>query len=125
MAKKNLFNAETVYSSSSSGMTIEKKAVIVYTAMVPYIQAHGKSMPLSNKSFGIGRDKSNAVIVSDSKVSKYHATIVFKKGKAFIRDAGSTNGTWINKGRIPDNKQVELKNKDLIVVGTTQILYKN
>jgi len=105
-------------------MIIQKKAVISYTSLIPRIEAHGRSIPLSNKGFGIGRDKTNSVIVSDPEVSKYHAHITFRKGKAFIQDSGSTNGTWINKTRIPEGKSTALKNKDVIIVGSTQIMFK-
>lgn len=124
MAKKNLFNAETIYNSSAENIEISKKAVISYLSMVPFIEAHGRSMPLSNKTFGIGRDKSNAVIVSDPEVSKFHTSISFRKGDAYIKDLGSTNGTWINKKRLPDGKLAVLKNKDVIIIGNTQILFR-
>ena len=124
MAKKNLFNAETIMHNNLGSLVIEKKAVFSYVRLVPSISAHGKSVPLSNKGFGIGRDKNNAVIVSDPKVSKFHAYVTFKKGTAYIRDAGSTNGTWLNKERISDQRATALKNRDTIVVGSTQIIFK-
>lgn len=126
MAKKNLFNAETMYTQSDSdSLVISKKAVLSYISLIPFIEAHGRSVSLSNKGFGIGRDKCNAVIISDPKVSKYHAHITFKKGTAYIQDAGSKNGIWINKKKIPENKICALKNKDVIVIGNTQILFKS
>ena len=123
MAKKNLFNAETIYDDSES-MVIKKKAVISYVSLIPMIEAHGKCMRLSNKGFGIGRDKANAVIVSDALVSKFHAFITFKKGIAYIKDSSSTNGTWVNKSKLPPVKMRALKNRDVIIVGGTQILFK-
>lgn len=125
MAKMNLFNAETMVNTVSGNIVIKKKAVISYGSMVPFIQAHGKSIPLSNRGFGIGRDKSNAVIVSDPKVSKFHAYITFKNGRASIKDTDSRNGTWINKKNISGSKPVELKHSDVIFLGNTQIIFKS
>ena len=124
MARKNLFNAETVFSGDSGSLIISKKAVLSYVSLIPFIEAHGRSVALSNKGFGIGRDKTNAIIVSDPKVSKFHAYVTIKKGRVFIRDAGSTNGTWINKKKLPANTTEELKNKDIIIVGSTEIIFK-
>ncbi len=124
MAKKTLFNAETIAGSDYGSIVIKKKAVISYATLVPFIQAHGQRMPLSNKGFGLGRDKTNAVIISDPKVSKFHAYIVFKNSSAFINDTDSTNGTWINKKNISNSKAVELKHNDVIVLGDTQIIFK-
>ena len=119
-----MFNAETLCHEGFEKMVIQKKALISYLSLVPSIEAHGKRMALSNKGFGIGRDKSNAVIVSDPKVSKFHAFITFKKGKAYIKDSGSTNGTWVNNIQVSDERSQELKNKDKISVGSTQILFR-
>jgi len=124
MAKNNLFNAETICNDDSESMVIKKKAVISYVSLIPMIEAHGKCMRLSNKGFSIGRDKSNSVIVSDSLVSKFHAFITFKKGVAYIKDSSSTNGTWVNKKKLTLDKVKVLKNRDIIVIGGTQILFK-
>ena len=124
MVRKNLFNAETMANTSSDSIVIKKKAVISYVSMVPFIQAHGKSVPLSNRGFGIGRDRNNAVIVSDPKVSKFHAFVTFKNGRVYIKDTDSTNGTWINKKSISGAGPVELKHGDVIHLGNTQIVFK-
>ncbi len=124
MPEKNLFSAETIFTDLSRGITIEKEAVISYINKVPMIQAHSRSVPLSNKSFGIGRDRSNAVIVSDPKVSKFHATVTFKLGKAYLKDIGSKNGTYINKKKVNIDEMIELKNQDVIILGSTKITYK-
>lgn len=124
MAKKNMFNAETAITDRGGSMVIDKKAVISYLSLIPKIQAHGRSMSLSNKGFSIGRDKSNSVIVSDPRVSKFHAHVTFKRKSAFIQDSKSTNGTWVNKVQISDTKPQLLKNGDIIVVGKTELLFK-
>jgi hypothetical protein len=57
---------------------------------------------------------------SDAKISRKHARIIFTNGKYSIEDLGSTNGTFINRGRrlIPGIAQI-LNNGDEIIVGKT------
>ena len=56
----------------------------------------------------------------DAKVSRRHARIIFRNGTYSIEDLGSTNGTFVNRGRrlLPGNPQV-LNEGDEIIVGKT------
>ncbi len=56
----------------------------------------------------------------EAKVSRRHARIIYEDGKFSIEDLGSTNGTFVNRGRrlIPGNTHL-LKKGDEIIVGKT------
>lgn len=56
----------------------------------------------------------------DAKVSRRHARIRRNNGSYFIEDLGSTNGTYVNRGRrlLPGNTQL-LKDGDEVIVGKT------
>lgn len=56
----------------------------------------------------------------DAKVSRRHARISRNNGSYFIEDLGSTNGTYVNRGRrlLPGNIQI-LKDGDEVIVGKT------
>jgi len=56
--------------------------------------------PLAGKRVRIGRGLDNEVVLDDASVSRHHAEIVREEGGAEVRDLGSTNGTWLNAGRV-------------------------
>ncbi|MBS1796368.1 MAG: FHA domain-containing protein [Acidobacteria bacterium] len=61
----------------------------------------------------------------EAKVSRRHARIVHQNGRFSIEDLGSTNGTYINRGRrlIPGSPNL-LNDGDEIIVGKTFLRFK-
>ncbi len=89
----------------------------------------GTEFPLTNDESTIGRwDADNGVFPDidldthddDAKVSRRHARIRRNNGSYFIEDLGSTNGTYVNRGRrlLPGNTQI-LNDGDEVIVGKT------
>lgn len=62
---------------------------------------------------------------ADAKVSRRHARIVRREGGYFIEDLGSTNGTYVNRGRrlLPGNAQA-LADGDEVIVGKTFLRFR-
>jgi pSer/pThr/pTyr-binding forkhead associated (FHA) protein len=61
----------------------------------------------------LGRAHDNDVILADNRASQYHATITAASGRFFIRDLGSTNGTFVDGARVieralSDGNQIKL-----------------
>jgi len=52
---------------------------------------------MDGRSFILGRE--GHIYVDSPTASKHHAEISIKEGKVFLRDLGSTNGTFIWKNR--------------------------
>jgi hypothetical protein len=91
--------------------------------------AAGTSFPIAREEAVIGRwDADNGVfpdidldsVDQEAKVSRRHARIIKKEGHFFVEDLGSTNGTYVNRGRrlLPGTPQ-PLTDGDEIIVGKT------
>jgi diguanylate cyclase (GGDEF)-like protein len=63
----------------------------------------------------MGRDEGNTVIVDLDNVSRRHAMVSNKEGKYFLKDLGSTNGTYLNDAEI--HEEQPLRTGDLLKVG--------
>jgi pSer/pThr/pTyr-binding forkhead associated (FHA) protein len=58
-----------------------------------------RNVPLRD-SVTIGRAASCDLVVSDNYVSNVHARIFAKDGAYWLEDLGSTNGTYVNRGKV-------------------------
>ena len=89
----------------------------------------GKQFLLSDTEAQIGRWDADGGIFPDvdldtddpeAKVSRRHARITLNNGQYFLEDLGSTNGTFINRGkRLPPGQRQALCDGDEIIVGKT------
>lgn len=60
----------------------------------------GQTYGISPHGLHIGRGRENDVVLSDGAVSRRHATLWVSQGHCYVRDEGSTNGTFVNERRI-------------------------
>ena len=56
----------------------------------------GHSHELANNRVLVGRSEEAEVRVTHPKISRRHATIFREAGKAWVKDLGSVNGTFVN-----------------------------
>ena len=77
----------------------------------------GKKYPLIDEDeFTVGRDEKNFIVCDMDNVSRRHAQVVHKSGKFFVRDLGSTNGTYLNDEEIREEQP--LRSGDLVKIGS-------
>lgn len=70
----------------------------------------------------IGRDSDNDVVVDNKLASRHHALIQKIKNAYFLKDANSTNGTFVNGVRIPKDKYIKLNPGDKITIGNMNLV---
>jgi len=75
----------------------------------------GKVIPIPVAEFVIGRDEGCQLRPASPAISKRHCAIVVRKGKVYVRDFGSTNGTFVNDQQV--SGEVECNNDDRIRIG--------
>ena len=94
----------------------------------------GREFALTGIETNIGRWDADSGIFPDvdldeddpeAKISRRHARVINQSGQFFIEDLGSTNGTFVNRGRrlLPGKKQV-LQSGDEIIVGKTFLKFQ-
>lgn len=76
----------------------------------------GRRIPISVSEFLIGRDPKCHLRPASNDVSRLHCAIVIRNGIVFLRDYGSSNGTYLNK-RMLVHGELQLEDGDLIQVG--------
>ncbi len=70
----------------------------------------------------VGRDRTNNIpLSSDHYISRYHAWVLQNKGKFWVEDIGSTNGTLLN-GR-PITERMQLSAGDRLTFGKTELIF--
>ncbi len=107
---------ETIYTESNLGKRLNK----VKKTETGRLIFKDKTIPLICKIV-IGRDRSNNAFIDDKLVSRFHAVIQKIKDSYFVMDLHSTNGTFVNGKRVPQDKYVKLKTNDVILVGKTEL----
>lgn len=81
----------------------------------------GESFRLGDGTFTIGRDPKCDIFLNNMTVSRHNSTIIIEGSSAKIVDAGSTNGTWVDR-QIVD--EAELKPGTHVQIGTFDMVFK-
>lgn len=69
----------------------------------------------------LGRKETNDFVLVDESASRIHAYIAYERHRHILYDAGSLNGTFVNKRPISRH---ELRDGDKILIGRTTLTYK-
>lgn len=79
------------------------------------------AFPMAEGITTIGRSADNPVQLTDSQVSKHHATVHSKDAHWMIEDANSANGITVNGTRIT---RAKLSNGDKIRIGPFELVFE-
>lgn len=70
----------------------------------------------------IGRDSDNSIAIRDSFLSGRHVMFIRQDKSYFVKDLGSTNGTFVNGQKLGDTP-VQLKDGDKMQIGQLDLLF--
>ncbi len=76
---------------------------------------------LSEKKVLIGRSQECDIMIIDPSVSTNHCIIFQKKGRFFVKDLNSRNGTFINERPVG---MAEVKDGDILRIGEKKFIFK-
>jgi diguanylate cyclase (GGDEF)-like protein len=83
----------------------------------------GTMFRLMKGTSGLGRSVENAFQLHEDTVSRRHATVsIDANGTAWLKDAGSTNGTYLNGLRVAANRSVRVADGARIQLGSSVLL---
>lgn len=77
----------------------------------------GSTIPLTGATIVVGRSPDSALVLNDSYSSARHARFFLSEGTWFIEDLQSTNGTYVNGGRI--DHPIPVNSGDEVRIGHT------
>lgn len=106
--------------SSATGVVLQNSSlVVIYVPLDNAAMAAdlGRRVPIG-QSVTVGRHPSNVLQLEQDEVSRRHAEVFVKDGRAWVRDLGSRNGTQVNDQDLRGQVR-ELADGDRINVGTS------
>ncbi len=80
----------------------------------------GARFLLNAEKITVGRKPKCDIFLDDVTVSRKHANFVREEGGYVVRDAGSLNGTYINRERVDS---AQLKTGDSVQIGKYRMIY--
>ncbi len=111
---KEVVNAKAVqYMAASTKVIVSRLAIIK--------DGNETSVLLTRDTHTLGRHRNNDIVISDPKVSSFHARVDRAMDGFTVVDLKSRNGTYVNGRRVETGS---LKAGDEIRVGTARLVYK-
>jgi len=71
-------------------------------------QLAGTRITLGEAQITIGRAEDSTLVITDDYASARHARLVNRDGQWFVEDLGSTNGTYLDRGKVSGPTPVPL-----------------
>ncbi len=109
---------ETIIKTSKVGQRLDSLGDADH---VSYLMFNNQKIRLVAK-ITIGRQPDNDIVIDNKLASRKHALIQKIKDDYFLKDEGSTNGTFLNGNRLPAGKYVKLEAGDRITIGNANLV---
>ncbi|HEY3821643.1 MAG TPA: sigma 54-interacting transcriptional regulator [Polyangiaceae bacterium] len=108
-------------SANRGGTEVNALASTAPTDAIPRLSAisgpsAGRALAMSSALATVGRHPTNDLVLADARVSGVHLQLRRSGARIVVRDAGSTNGTWLGAHRITE---AELAEGAELLVGDT------
>ncbi|GAA5528654.1 adenylate/guanylate cyclase domain-containing protein [Herpetosiphon gulosus] len=84
------------------------------------IDGQSLNIPITSRGLQIGRSRQNDIVLNHPHVSRHHASLETRGRDIFVRDTGSSNGTFVNGLRV---KEAALRANDLISIGPFELKF--
>jgi hypothetical protein len=100
---------------------LDKSEKITISRLVLLKDGSETSFPLIRDTYTLGRHRNNDIVISDPKVSSFHARIDRSQDGFSFVDLKSRNGSYVNGRRL---ETARLKTGDEIRLGTAKLIYR-
>jgi hypothetical protein len=104
-SKTQMFNP-SMRSFLVEGASIEQSIFLLRKPM--------QGSPAELKRFTVGRVPENDILMNDYAISRSHALVEIRGESYYLKDLGSSNGTFVN-GRLIDDRGTLLKDGDSVI----------
>ncbi len=99
----------------------KEKNISLNAKLILQTKGFSKEFKITKDETFLGRSEENDFEIPDSTVSSVHAELTSEKSGYFLKDLGSTNGTFVNGERIEFTK---LHKNDKIKLGSAFLVFK-
>lgn len=83
-----------------------------------------EDISLDGSTWVFGRSQEVDYTIKTSRCSRKHFTLMRINNKFYVKDLGSSNGTYLNKRQLPVNQEVEIKSGDIIEVSDHKFVFE-
>jgi pSer/pThr/pTyr-binding forkhead associated (FHA) protein len=133
-ARNSLQNGQIIFNIEERSSSQEKTGVVNLTKP-PAVQIQqsnlvsgwilidqDKAIPVDKPVINLGRKNANDIVISDLRVSRFHAQIRKTRDGYMVFDIGSSGGTFVNSERITSSL---LKSGDVISLAGYALIFTN
>lgn len=89
----------------------------MFTLVIETGPLAGQEVTVGAQPVTLGRKPPATVVIDDLRVSRQHTHLVVRDGKLYVKDLGSSNGTFVNDTKL--SRETKLQPGDLVKLGST------